>query len=73
MNIKRLLLKLAVLICGVATLQSGAAPVNSQLCREFAVLCSTGTGAGKCGTQAPDCQTCFGFNGSVQANSPDCL
>lgn len=70
---KGLFLKLAVLALSLATLRAVAMPANSLICRDVAVPCSTDTGWGECGYEyGQDYQTCYGDDGSILANSPDC-
>jgi hypothetical protein len=73
MTAKRVFFKLAMLALSLATLRAFAMPAQAQLCRDVAVLCSTDTSWGECGYEyGQDCQTCFGDDGSILANSPDC-
>ncbi len=73
MNAKRLLLKFAMLTLGLATLRAAATPTPSYLCRDVAVPCSTDTSFGSCGYEyGDDCHACYGDDGSMVLNSPDC-
>jgi hypothetical protein len=70
---KKVFFKLVILILGFAALQAFATPPETQLCREFAVLCSTNTSAGECGYEYGQvCSTCYGRDGSILPNAPDC-
>lgn len=70
---KKVFFKLVILTLGFAALQAVATPAQPQFCREFAVLCQTKTGAGTCGYEYGEvCSTCYGTNGSILANSPEC-
>lgn len=63
----KLVVKLAIMIFGLATLATQAQPTRSlTLCRQFATLCRTKTSAGTCGFRAgQDCNTCYGNDGST--------
>jgi hypothetical protein len=65
---RKLILKLAALAFGLATLQALAAPPPPPaLCRPFAVFCSTGTSGGHCGyLPGENCNTCYGIDGSTK-------
>lgn len=70
---KKVFFKLVVLTLGFAALQSVATPAPTQLCREFARLCSTNTSVGECGYEYGQvCSTCYGRDGSMLADAPDC-
>jgi hypothetical protein len=74
MVVKKVFLKLVMLTLSLAALQAVATPAQPPLCREFAVLCSTNTGAGTCGFEGGQvCTTCYGMNGSILADAPDCV
>jgi hypothetical protein len=70
---KKLVLKLAVLALGLATLHRMATPAQAYPggCPIFARLCSTSTSTGQCGFQSYDCDVCYGNDGSVE-DSLDC-
>lgn len=72
MNTKRLLFKIASLALSLATLRMFAQPSIIPVCRGYVALCSTATSDGTCGTSSRDCHTCYGDDGSVLANAPDC-
>ena len=73
MNAKRLLFKIATLALSLAALRMFAQPnVHIPFCRGYVALCLTATSEGSCGTSAQDCHTCYGDDGSVLANAPDC-
>lgn len=77
MKIFRLLVKLTVLAFAFVLLQSTPAPAQ-RTCPPFAVFCNIDNGgnltAGSCGFRAgQNCFTCYGDDGSVQPNNPDCL
>lgn len=63
----KLVVKLAIMIFGLATLATQAQPAPAlTLCRPFAVFCRTKTSAGTCGFRAgQDCNTCYGNDGST--------
>jgi hypothetical protein len=78
MKATKLFLKLAILMIGLITLH--AATAQSQvaaaalLCRIDAVLCTTDSSSGHCGYEyGEDCKACYGDDGSMLLNSPDCL
>ncbi|HZU32953.1 MAG TPA: hypothetical protein VFB79_17695 [Candidatus Angelobacter sp.] len=66
---KKLVLKLAVLMFSLATLQAMQhRPTASTnfLCRTQAQFCSTNTSGGHCGFRVgEDCNTCYGIDGST--------
>jgi hypothetical protein len=71
---KRVFFRLVMLTLSFAALRAVAVPTQSQFCRDVAVLCSTNTSWGECGYEyGQDCQTCYGDDGSIQPNSPDCF
>jgi hypothetical protein len=74
MKIKYALLKLAVLMFGLATVHALAPFSDGDFCPPFAVFCTTDTSAGHCGFQTgiEDCRVCYGNDGSVQFGNPDC-
>lgn len=63
----KLVVKLAIMVFSLATLATQAQQSPSpNLCRSFAVLCSTKTSAGTCGFRpGQDCNTCYGEDGST--------
>jgi len=77
MKIFSLLGKLTVLACAFVLVQSTPAPAQ-RTCPPFAVACNIDNGgnltAGTCGfKRGQSCFTCYGDDGSMQANNPDCL
>ncbi len=77
MKILRLLVKLTVLAFALVVLKGTPAPAQ-RTCPPFAVFCNIDNGKtlvpGSCGFRpGQNCLTCYGSDGSVQPNNPDCL
>jgi hypothetical protein len=77
MKDKQLLFKITTVALSLAALSFTAVRMSAQpniipVCRGYVALCSTATSQGTCGTTARDCQTCYGDDGSVLPNAPDC-
>jgi hypothetical protein len=77
MNDKHLLFKITTVALSLAAFSFTAVRMSAQpniipVCRGYVALCSTNTSEGTCGTTRQDCQTCYGNDGSVLANAPDC-
>ena len=73
MNATRLLFKIATLVLSLAALRMFAQPdIHIPVCRGYVALCSTATSEGTCGNTSQDCHTCYGDDGSILANAPDC-
>jgi len=77
MKDKQLLFKITTVALSLAALSltafsMSARPIIPPVCRGYVALCSTASSEGTCGNTARDCQTCYGDDGSVQANAPDC-
>lgn len=63
---KRLILKLAVLTLGLATLHAGAIPAKAIGPECPMLFCSTGWSDGHCGYEyGEDCSLCYGDDGSI--------
>jgi hypothetical protein len=76
MKNKQLLFKMTTVVLGLTALGLTALSMSSQppipVCRGYVALCSTASSAGTCGNTRVDCQTCYGDDGSVLPNAPDC-
>lgn len=73
MNATRLLFKIATLVLSLAALRMFGQPdIQIPVCRGYVALCSTATSEGTCGNTSQDCHTCYGDDGSILANAPDC-
>ena len=72
MNSKKLILKLAVLALGLATVHVAAIPARATPICWFNV-CSNSTSGGHCG-YAPreECGVCYGDDGSEQPDTEEC-
>jgi len=76
MKDKHLLFKITTVAVSLAALGLTALTLSAQppipVCRGYVALCSTATSGGTCGNTSQDCHTCYGDDGSVLANAPDC-
>jgi hypothetical protein len=77
MNNKQLLFKITTVALSLAALSFTALRMSAQppivpVCRGYVALCLTATSEGTCGNTRADCQTCYGNDGSVLPNAPDC-
>ena len=73
MNATRLLVKIATLVLILDAFTLFAQPdIHVPVCRGYVALCSTATSEGTCGNTSQDCHTCYGDDGSILANAPDC-
>jgi hypothetical protein len=76
MKDKQLLFKITTVALTLVALSLTALSLSAQppipVCRGYVALCSTASSAGTCGNTRVDCQTCYGDDGSVLPNAPDC-
>jgi len=76
MKDKHLLFKITTVALSLAALGLTALTLAAQppipVCRGYVALCSTATSGGTCGNTLQDCHTCYGDDGSVVVNAPDC-
>jgi hypothetical protein len=76
MKDKQLLFKITTVALSLAAFSFSALSLSAQppipVCRGYVALCLTASSEGTCGTTRADCQTCYGDDGSVLPNAPDC-
>jgi hypothetical protein len=63
-----------MLVLGIAAIHTMSVPAKSSVfCPSLPRLCSEQTTAGHCGNgRTEDCHACYGVNGIVVNNAPDC-